>query len=158
MTRSARPLMHNVSYHIITRGIRREKVFLEDKDFSRYLHNLWRYKNRFSAKVHAYCLMSNHVHLLIEPADPADLKRIMHGIDLSYSSYFNYKYKRSGHLWQNRYKSFIVQNDEDLVNVVSYIEFNPVRTNICTRAEDYLWCSYRSRVTGRINKVLDTRQ
>ena len=158
MARTARILMNNASYHLITRGSRRENVFLDEDDFNRYLHTLWKYKKKFSSKIYAYCLMSNHVHLLVDPLDHANLNKFMHALNLSYAMYFNYKYKKCGHLWQNRYKSFVVQNDEYLINVISYIEYNPIRANICQRAEDYLWSSYRYRVLGENNKILDLYQ
>lgn len=156
MTRSSRPLMHNASYHVITRGIHRDDIFLCDEDFKKYLFYLWKYKTKYTANIYAYCLMSNHVHLLVDPEAPLYLRKIMHGLNLSYASYFNAKYKKCGHLWQNRYKSFIVQKDEYLLNAISYIEYNPVRAKICTRGEDYHWSSYRSRVFGENNKVLDS--
>jgi len=156
MPRTSRPLMHNASYHVITRGIRRDNIFLSDNDFEKYLFYLWKYKTRFKANIYAYCLMSNHVHLLIDPKTPMDMRRIMHGLNLSYSQYFNVKYRQCGYLWQNRYKSLIVQNDEYLLNVISYIEYNPLRAKICTRAEDYPWSSYKPRVIGGHNKILDS--
>lgn len=155
MSRTARPLMHNASYHVISRGIRKEDVFLCKEDFEKYLDKLWKYKNKFSSKIYAYCLMPNHVHILLDPDTPTNLKRIMHGLNLSYATYFNYKYEQCGHLWQNRYKSLIAQNDEYLINLVSYIEYNPVKANICMRAEDYPWSSYSSRVLGENNKIID---
>ena len=155
MVRIPRPLMHNAFYHIIARGVNKDSVFLCAEDFERYLSTLWKYKNKFNANVYAYCLMSNHIHLLIDPENPCTLKKIMHGLNLSYAAYFNHKYNRCGHLWQNRYKSFIVQNDEYFLNLISYIEYNPVRADLCKRVEDYFWCSYKARVLGEDNKVLD---
>ncbi len=155
MARTARILFESSSYHVITRGIRKEDVFLERADFERYLHILWKYKSKFRVKVYAYCLMPNHVHLLINPIKPGTLKHIMHRINLSYAQYYNFKYNKCGHLWQNRYKSFLVQNDEYLINIISYIEYNPIRANICKRAEDYSWCSYKFRVLDKKNNILD---
>jgi putative transposase len=100
--------------------------------------------------------MSNHVHLLLAPeARPADLSKLMHGLAMSYAMYFNYKYKKCGHLWQNRYKNFIVQKDDYLINIMSYIEYNPVRANICSRAELYPWSSYQARTIGASDKLFD---
>ena len=89
MSRTARPLMHNASYHVISRGIRKEDVFLCKEDFEKYLDKLWKYKNKFSSKIYAYCLMPNHVHILLDPDTPTNLKRIMHGLNLSNATYFN---------------------------------------------------------------------
>ncbi len=156
MPRTKRFLMNNSVYHIIIRGSQNQNVFFDDEDFSKFYHLFWKYKNKFSTKVYAYCFMSNHVHLLLDPGEfPNSLSKLMHGLAMSYALHLKYKYQKCGHIWQNRYKSFIVQKDEYLVNVISYIEYNPVKANICSRAELYPWSSYRSRVLGMNDKLLD---
>lgn len=155
MSRSARVLIDNIAYHVIARGNQRQTVLKCEEDFNRYLKILQKYKNKFKAKLYAYCLMSNHVHLVVDPADKALLNKMMHGINLSYAMFFNYKYKRCGHLWQDRYKSLIVQKDDYLINCISYIECNPIRAKICQRAEEYPWSSYKARVFGEKNKLID---
>jgi REP element-mobilizing transposase RayT len=99
--------------------------------------------------------MTNHVHLLIATDPPGTLSKIMQGLSLSYAQYFNVKYKKCGHLWQNRYKSKPVQKDQYLINVASYIEYNPIRAKMCHRAEEYPWSSYRERVLEGSNKAID---
>ena len=79
----------------------------------------------------------------------------MHGINLSYAQYFRYRYKSVGHFWQDRYKSYVIQKDEYLINCISYIEYNPVRAKIALRPEDYDWSSYRARILGEKNSLLD---
>jgi putative transposase len=156
MPRTKRFFMNNSVHHVIVRGSQKQNVFLNDEDFLKFYHLLWKYKNRFLSKIYAYCFMSNHAHLLIDPGESqASLSKLMHGLAMSYALYFKYKYNKCGHIWQNRYKNFLVQKDDYLINAISYIEYNPVRANICSRAELYPWSSYRARVLGENNKLLD---
>jgi len=156
MPRTKRLTTNNTTYHIITRGSQKQNVFVEHEDFERYSHLLWKYKNKFSAKIYAYCLMPNHVHLLAETPDDKSLSKTMHAINLSYAMYYNHKYDKCGHLWQNRYKGYLVQKDQYLINAITYIEHNPIRAEICLRAEEYKWSSYKYRVLGETSKLLDT--
>ena len=155
MPTKSRLLIQNAAYHIILRGNQRQKTFRNDMDRVKYVKLIKKYKKRFNAKVYAYCLMPNHVHLLVDPSDQNTLRKIMHGISMSYTKYFNYKYKKCGHLWQGRYKNFAIQKDQYLLNCANYIEMNPLRANICFRPEDYPWSSYKSRVLGVKDEILD---
>ncbi|MDD4956321.1 MAG: transposase [Candidatus Omnitrophica bacterium] len=151
----ARVLIDNVVYHIIVRGNHGQTIFSHQDDFVRYLKTVRKYKNRYGFRLYAYCLMNNHVHLVIDPHDKYSLKNIMHCINLSYCKWHNSRYEQSGHLWQGRYKSYIVQKDQYLVNCITYVEFNPVRAKICQRAEEYPWSSYSSRTLGVPSPLLD---
>jgi len=155
MPRIARSFISNAVSHIITRGNQRQKVFKDESDFRKYLQILWKYKNDFQSSIFAYCLMSNHVHLVLQTLDKPSLSKMMHSINLSYAMYFNYKYKKCGHLWQDRYKSYMVQKDKYLLNLITYVEMNPLRAQICSSAEEYPWSSYRHRILGDQNKLLD---
>ena len=155
MPTKTRVLIDNACYHVIVRGNQRQNVFDWEVDFKRYIDTLCKYKRRFKVKIYAYCLMSNHVHLLVDPPDKYLLKELMHSVNLSYSRWYNYKYSKCGHLWQGRYKSLVVQKDSYVINCMSYIELNPVRANICQRAEDYPWSSYNARTFGGKDKVID---
>jgi len=155
MPRTARIYVGNAVSHIITRGIRKQDVFLEENDYCQYLKFLWKYKNRFESKVYAYCLMSNHVHLIIDPSNKNVLPKLMHGLNMAYAMHFNYKYGKCGHLWQNRYKSLPIQKDQYLINALSYVEYNPVRANLHSRAEEYPWSSYKARISNTNDKILD---
>lgn len=150
-----RVLIKGAAYHVVMRGNQRQNVFKEEEDYLRYLKLVKKYKNKHKARIYAYCLMTNHIHLLIDPENSETLKKIMHGISLSYSKYFNYKYKKCGHLWQARYKNYVVQKDDYLINTAAYIEMNPLRAKICQRLEDYRWCSYSARTLGKSDEVLD---
>jgi len=145
MPRSARVTFENGCYHIITRGNQKQKVFLESQDYRKYIKTLSKYKQRYKFKLYAFCLMPNHVHMIMEIAQALDLIKTMHGLNLSYTLYFNTKYDKVGHLWQDRYKSKILYKDTYLLECVSYIENNPVRANIVANIDDYLWSSYKLR-------------
>lgn len=156
MPRSARILLGNACYHIISRGNQKQQIFLEKADYEAYLKLLARYKMRNRFKLYGYCLMVNHVHLIMEPRHPRDLAKIMHGLNLAYSIRFNTKYEKVGHLWQDRFKSMVIQKDEYLLACINYIELNPIRANVVKEPLEYQWSSYRSRVLGNENGLLNT--
>ncbi len=143
MPRQARLIIDNACYHIITRGNQKQTVFKDYDDFNAYLELLSKYKKRYDSKIYGWCLMNNHIHLVIESDK---LSKVMHGINLSYAQYFSYKYRTIGHFWQDRYKSFVIQKDEYIINCITYIEYNPVRAKIVSRPEDYTWSSYTTRI------------
>lgn len=152
MPRHARLIMDNVCYHIITRGNQKQAIFRDQQDFNVYLKYILKYKMHYNFKIYAWCLMINHVHMVIESLL---LSKVMHGINLSYAQYFKYKYESVGHFWQDRFKSFVVQKDRYLIDCINYIEYNPVRAELVAKPEDYKWTSYKARVLGKNNKLLD---
>jgi putative transposase len=152
MARCARLLLDNVCYHVITRGNQKQVVFKDARDYAVYLKLLSKYKHLYGIKLYGWCLMDNHVHMVMEPGA---LSRAMHGLNLSYAQYFKYRHSAAGHFWQDRFKSFVIQKDEYLINCISYIEYNPVRAEIALRPEDYRWSSYRARILGEKNPLLD---
>ena len=156
MSRTARLLLENVCYHIITRGNQRQSVFTKDEDFMRYLDILKRCKKRFKVCLYAYCLMSNHVHLILEANPSETLSKTMQSINQSYTRYFNHAYKKSGHLWQGRFQSLIINKDRYLFDCINYIESNPVRAKIVTSPLVYQWSSYTARTLGINDSLLDT--
>ena len=145
MPRRARLVLENACYHIITRGNQKSTIFRDEEDYRQYLKFLVRYKARFKSRIYGWCLMNNHVHIVMESGE---ISRFMHGVDLSYAQYFQHKYKTIGHFWQDRFKSFVIQKDQYLLNCITYIEHNPVRAKIALRPEDYEWSSYNIRVLG----------
>jgi putative transposase len=153
MSRTARLLIENGCYHITTRGIRQSETFLADSDYEKYMQLLKNCKKRFMCKLYGWCLMPNHFHLIFFSNA---LTKTMHFLNFSYAQYFNYKYDRSGYVWQGRYKSYVVQEDKYLLNLISYVEYNPVRAKIVANPEDYRWNSYKARVLGYDEfKILD---
>ncbi len=145
MPRSARVLVDDGCYHVITRGIEKNQTFVDDLDYRKYIRLLKKCKREFPFKLYGWCLMPNHPHLIISSNA---LSKTMHVINFSHAQYFNKKYDRVGYIWQNRFKSFLVQKDKYLLNLVAYVEYNPVRAKIVTNPEDYKWSSYRARVLG----------
>ncbi|MFH1846982.1 MAG: transposase [Candidatus Omnitrophota bacterium] len=155
MPRNSRTLIWDCYYHIIARGNQKQQLFIKIEDYQKYLHVVWKYKKKFQVKIHAYCIMNNHVHLLINPLEHNLLSKFMHAINMTYAQYFNYQYEKCGHVWQNRYKSYIISKDSYMINCINYIEYNPVRNNIVDKPEEYPWSSYRTRSLGEKNKVYD---
>jgi len=154
MPRQARLILDNACYHVVTRGNEKRKIFLEKDDCQTYIKLLARYKEKWNCNVYGWCLMPNHVHLIVECTA---LSKFMHGLNLSYVYHFKNKYDSIGHLWQDRFKSFVMQKDQYLINCISYIEYNPVRAKMASRPEDYEWSSYRIRILGEKSKLLDTK-
>jgi putative transposase len=154
MPRGARMLMENVCYHIINRGNQKERIFLENADFEKYLQLLKHCKRKFGFKLFGYCLMPNHVHVMLEPNDPVALAKIMQSITQTYTFWFNKKYKKSGHLWQGRFKNMIIHKDDYFLQCVNYVEANPVRAGLVSSPAEYPWSSYRGRVFGGYKSFL----
>lgn len=145
MSRNARVIIENGCYHVITRGIEESQTFFDDSDYKRYSNFLKKYKKQFLCKLYGWCLMPNHPHLIL---CSNNLSKTMHAINSSYAQYFNCKYNRVGYVWQNRFKSYVVNKDKYLLNLIAYVEYNPVRAKIVSNPEDYKWSSYRARVLG----------
>jgi REP element-mobilizing transposase RayT len=134
-------------FHVVARGNNRIAVFRDDGDRETYLKRLAHYRERFGFRVLAYCLMSNHLHLAVRTGR-APLSRIMAAQQSSYTQWFNRRHRRSGHLFEGRYKAFLVQDDRYLLSLVRYIHENPVAAGIAERPQQYRWSSdaaYRGR-------------
>jgi len=140
-------------YHITSRGNQREKIFWDAKDRERLKKILERTKERYGYLLHAYVLMSNHYHLLMETPH-GSLHQIMQNINTSYTVYINRKYHRIGHLFQGRYKAFVIDKDKYLLALSRYIHLNPVRAGVLKRAEQYRWSSYQEYLNGRKGEIL----
>lgn len=159
MPRTARIAPAGYVYHLLTRGNNRQDVFKEEKDYENYIEILRRYKERYGFKVYHYVLMTNHVHLVVEPVEGSgSLSEIMKGINLSYAQYFKNRYKHFGHFWQDRYKSIIVSKDDYLLACGSYVELNPVRARIVEDPKDYKWSSYKIYAYGSSSPIVDEHQ
>jgi putative transposase len=117
-------------YHVIVRGNQRQKTFLAAKDYGRYLEVLDKCFKQADLCLYAYCLMPNHVHLLVEQSGHQGLSRPMQRLQMTYTSYFNRKYKKWGHLFQGRYKAILVDKDSYLLELVRYIHLNPYRSKL----------------------------
>lgn len=148
MARQLRIEYESAFYHVTSRGNQKELIFWDDKDREEFKKILKRTKERYGYLLHAYVLMDNHYHLLIE-TPKANISQIMQNINTSYTVYVNRRLKRAGHLFQGRYKAFIVDKENYLLELGRYIHLNPVRAGIVKRPEDYKWSSYKEYVLGR---------
>lgn len=144
----ARPLrieFPGAFYHVTARGNEQKDVFKSQKDREKFLAYLATASERYGAVIHAYCLMSNHYHLFVETPD-GNLSQIMRHINGAYTTYFNVKRKRAGHLFQGRYKAILVEADAHALELTRYLHLNPVRAGMVARPEDYPWSSYRGYI------------
>lgn len=153
MPRQARKRSESGIYHIILRGINKQVIFEEDEDYKRFIETIKKYKTVSGYTIYAYCLMSNHVHLLIKVGQE-DLDLILKRIAVSYVYWYNWKYGRTGHLFQDRFKSEPVDSDEYFLTVLRYIHQNPLKARLCDKLEDYQYSSYRDYIYKR-NDLLD---
>lgn len=156
MPRTARIAPKEFVYHILARGNNKQDIFKDEEDFKQYIDILLKYKSKYNYKLYHYVLMTNHVHLVIEPTEAGgELSQIMKGINLSYAQYFKKKFKYTGHFWQDRFKSIIISKDEYLLACGSYVELNPVRAGMVKDPKDYPWSSYKANAYGEKNDLLD---
>ena len=132
-------------YHVTSRGNEKKDVFRSQKDREKFLSYLESATERYGAAVHAYCLMSNHYHLLMETPE-GNLSQIMRHINGAYTNYFNTKRQRAGHLFQGRYKAILVEKDAYALELSRYIHLNPVRAGMVQMPGEYRWSSYRSYI------------
>ena len=140
MSRTARKRSESGMYHILIRGIGKQNIFEDDEDRQRFIDTLQRYKKELKFEIHAYCLMGNHVHLLIKDIEDK-LQLILKKVEGSYAYYFNWKYERVGHLFQDRFKSEVIEDDSYYLTVLRYIHQNPVKAGL-SQLEEYRWSSY----------------
>ena len=145
MPRQARQESASGIYHIMLRGINRQNIFEDEEDKEKFLETLSHYKAISEYKLFAYCLMSNHIHLLIK-IEKENLDVVLKRIAGSYVYWYNWKYKRSGHLFQDRFKSEPVENDSYFLTVLRYIHQNPVKGGLCRNIADYPHSSYSEYV------------
>ncbi len=142
MTRPLRIEYSGAFYHITSRGNEKKNIFKNETDYKKLLSYFETATERYKAVIHVYCIMSNHYHLLLETPF-GNLSQIMRHINGSYTTCFNKKYQRSGHLLQGRYRAIVVDKDEYAIELSRYIHLNPVRAGIVKKPEAYRWSSYR---------------
>jgi putative transposase len=147
MVRCARKKSASGIYHIMLRGINRQDIFFDEEDYSRFLETMKRVKERGSCAIYGYCLMENHIHLLLHEKEE-ELSVIMKRIGTSYAWRYNKKYDRVGHVFQNRFQSEIVESEAYLLGVLRYIHNNPVKANLTAMPEKYKWSSCQAYYGG----------
>ena len=157
MPRKPRIILPNCPHHIIQRGHNRQVIFAENSDFKRYLNNILELKEKFNIKVFAYCLMTNHVHMILQPGEDAyKVPLFMKTLSGRTTFYFNKLEGRSGTLWESRYKSSPIQKEYYLLNCCRYIELNPLRAGIVDHPGDYKWSSFSERIIYGATDDTDT--
>jgi putative transposase len=154
MPRRARIRAAGIPLHVIQRGHDRRACFFADEDYRFYLHQLAELSRRFECPVHAYVLMTNHVHILVTPATDEGASLLMKNLGQRYVQYINRVYQRRGTLWEGRFRSCFVDRLEYFLKCHHYIELNPVRAGMVRHPSEYRWSSYRSNAEARSSKII----
>lgn len=138
MPRAARRKSSTNIYHIMIRGINQQNIFADEEDYEKFIDTLEKYNKKIEFEIYAYCLLDNHVHLLMKEGNEP-LSNTMKRIGASYVYWYNWQYNRKGHLFQDRYKSEVVENDAYFLTVLRYIHQNPVKAGLTNKIESYKW-------------------
>lgn len=154
MPRTKRLVFPDAAMHIMCRGNNRQSVFNSDEDKFYYLNLLKKFKDENLIDIFHYCLMGNHIHLIVWLNVLSNISKFMKQLGLSYFNYYKKTYGYDGHLWQGRYKSNIIENDSYLLQCGKYLELNPVRAGITAVPQDYAFSSYRSYAYGYHDKII----
>jgi len=154
MARHPRLILSNHPHHVIQRGNNRSDIFTDDEDYQYYLEKLAVACERFFCQLHAYVLMTNHVHLLMTPKVDTGVSKVMQSTGRNYAHYFNQKYDRTGTLWDGRYRNTIVDIEEYLLTCYRYIELNPVRAETVSHPSEYPWSSYAANALGHDDELI----
>ena len=153
MPRSARKKSESGIYHIMLRGINKQQIFEDKEDSERFLETLYKYKKQCEYEIYAYCLMGNHLHILLKEGKE-DLTLMLKRIAGSYVYWYNWKYHRSGHLFQDRFKSEPVEDNAYFLTVLRYIHQNPIKAGLCKNVDEYEFSSYNEYFNT--NSLVDT--
>jgi putative transposase len=154
MARLPRIVLPNVPIHVVQRGNDRMATFRAEDDFLRYRELLRQASERFECAIHAYVLMTNHVHLLLTPPSTEAASQMMQALGTRYVRYVNSRYQRTGCLWEGRFKSSVVDSENYLLTCARYIELNPVRAAIVSSPDHYSWSSYRCNAYGAPDSLI----
>ncbi|MDH5184493.1 MAG: transposase [Gammaproteobacteria bacterium] len=153
MARLPRLCLRGIPQHIIQRGNNRQACFACDEDFAAYAGWLKDYSRKYEVKIHAWVFMTNHVHLLATPEEERGVSDMMKSLRRMYVRYFNHSYRRTGTLWEERYKASIVDAENYLLTCMRYIELNPERAGMAQLPEEYAWSSYQANGVGKAIKL-----
>ena len=145
MPRQARMIDEDAIYHVMCRGNNKVKIFHVGHDYRKYVSNLFKYKDLYKFELYGFALLPNHLHILIKPKHQIELSVLMRSLSISYSVWHNRRYDCVGHVWQDRFKSRIIKNDNDFIACMAYIEMNPVRAGLTNDPETYKWSSCHER-------------
>ena len=141
-------------YHLMHRGVRRTEIFSDETDYQVFLEILKVSLDKYQCKIHAYCMMTNHIHLLLETSED-EIGRFMKCLSERYAMYFNHKYQYRGHLFESRYKSCLVKEDSYFLQTSRYIHLNPVKARIVVKPEDYRWSSYQTMIALKDDRITE---
>jgi putative transposase len=156
MGRLPRAVDKGLVYHAFNRGNNRADVFVEEGDHLAFLEALARTQDRYQFKLFGYCLMPNHFHLLLQPGAGQSISRILQSLTVAHTWRFHKRHGSSGHVWQGRFKSPVIQHDEHMLVVLRYIEANPLRASVVADPGDYEWSSYQHHGLGRPDALLSS--
>lgn len=154
MPRRPRLALAGIPVHVIQRGHNRDACFFAEQDYALYRDHLAELSAKFGCAVHAYVLMTNHVHLLLTPQEADGASLLMKHLGQRYVQYVNRTYRRSGTLWEGRFRSCIAQQEDYVLACYRYIELNPVRAGMVAHPRQYRWSSYRTNAEGKPSSFL----
>lgn len=162
MPRLARNTLKGKQFiHVMVQGINKEKIFLTEREKLEYVKLLNTYKDEYAIKIIAYCVMNNHVHILINTDNIENLTKYMHNVNTSYGIYYNKNNKRVGYVYRDRFKTQTINNEKHLYNCIIYIHNNPVKASICRDASEYRFSSYKNFLykenEGLMTKIFENR-
>lgn len=154
MPRKPRLEIVGLPHHIVQRGVDRQPVFFDHQCYLDYLQLLDVYARELQASVHGWCLMTNHVHLLVTPSRPGSLSVLMQKVNRVYVNGVNTRFQRTGHLWAGRFKASVVDTEHYLLSCMRYIELNPIRAKMVSHPENYPWSSWHANVGRRRSRLV----
>lgn len=154
MARLPRFVIPGQPQHVIVRGNNRSEIFCADADYQFYLEKLRQACDKHACQLHAYVLMTNHLHLLITPQEEQGIGKAMQMLGRYYVQHYNYTYQRTGTLWEGRYKATLIDSEAYLLTCMRYIELNPVRADMVAHPSEYPWSSYRRNALGQTNDLI----
>ena len=155
MARLPRYTLPGQPQHVIQRGNNRQVIFTADADYQFFRDALVEAARKYGMVVHAYVWMTNHIHLLATPEQNNSISKVFQSVGRRYVQYFNYNYRRSGTLWEGRYRATVVDSERYLLSIMRYIELNPVRAGMVEHPRDYPWSSYRRNALGETGRNSD---
>jgi len=155
MPRIARGLSENCIYHVLNRGNGKQNVFHKEQDYKVFIDLMKEAKNRYPVNIFSYCLMPNHFHMILMPLKVRELSKWMQWLMTSHVRRYHKHYGTSGHIWQGRFKSFIIQKDNYLLTAIRYVEGNPVRAGLVNSAREWLWSSHMETANEKSRFLVD---
>lgn len=155
MPRKPRNFQDGFIYHVLNRGNSKKVVFHNTNDYQGFLTLIVDSKKDYSIEIFAYCLMPNHFHLIVRPRIADHLSKWMHKLMIGHVQRYRIFYHSSGHIWGNRFKHFVIQQDEHFLTALRYVERNPVRAKLVASAKDWKWSSFRERMKRAPNSSID---